>query len=369
MRQDLYGTRLYVNYSHLKHNISYIQKIAPDSKIIVMVKANAYGHGDVSIAQTLAEWNIDYFGVADFEEGIRLRNHNITTPIMVMNPGINNISAIIENNLEPVIYNNMILSKLLQYVKKSKIDIKPRVRVHIKINTGMNRWGFNVSEIPQLIKELVSQKNIIIESVYTHLASAENQNDDLFTKNQINELIRLQKLFQKNFNYLVKIHVSNSSAFLRNLQQNELNYNRTGILIYCVVEHKSLKPIAELKCPILQIREIDKGSSVGYGRNFIAQSKLKIGVIPFGYADGLQRAWGNGVLKFYYQNQLISTIGNISMDSCMVDISEIDNISVGDDVVYFGEKRPIWQLANELNTIPYEITSTLSRRIKRVYLP
>ena len=368
MQQDLYGTRLYVNYSHLKYNISHVQKNAPDLKIIAMIKANAYGHGDIHIAHTLQSLNIDYFGVADFEEGIRLRNHDITAPIMVMNPGLNNISAIIENNLEPAIYNNDIFSKLIEYLENSKKHIHRDVRVHIKINTGMNRWGFNLSDIPFFMEQLATQKNIIIGSVYTHLASAENKHDDIFTKNQIHELIKVQQLFQKKFDQPIKAHVSNTSAFLRNFQSNGLNYIRTGLLIYGGAEDKSLKPIAELKCPISQIREIEKGDSVGYGRNFIAQSKLKIGVVPFGYADGLQRAWGNGVLKFYFQKQLVPTVGNISMDSCMVDLSEIDNISVGDDVVYFGEKRPIWDLANELNTIPYEITSTLSSRIKRIYI-
>lgn len=368
MRQDLYGTRLYVNYANLKHNINYIKKNAPDAKIIAMIKANAYGHGDIAIAKTLQALSVDYFGVADFEEGVRLRNHQITTPIMVMNPGLNNISEIIDNNLEPVIYNNIIFVKLVEYLKTSKIDAPQDIRVHIKINTGMNRWGFNLLDIPNLIKQLASQKNIIIGSIYTHLASAKNKNDDLFTQHQINELLLVKKLFQKEFEYPVKTHVSNTAAFLRNFQNTQFNYIRAGLLVYGGVKHQSLKPIAELKCPILQIREIEKGSSVGYGRNFISQTKLKTAIIPFGYADGLQRSWGNGVLKFYYQNKLIPTIGNISMDSCVVDISEIDNISVGDDVVYFGKKRPIWDLANELNTIPYEITSTLSRRIKRVYL-
>jgi alanine racemase len=368
MQQDLYGTRLYVNFSHLKYNIGYIKKLAKNLKIIAMIKANAYGHGDIAIARTLQALDIDYFGVADFEEGIRLRNHNITLPIMVMNPGVNNISAIIENNLEPVIYSNSIFSTLIEYMKNSQKDIRNNVRVHIKINTGMNRWGVNLSDIPIVINKLASQKNIAIGSVYTHLASAENEHDDTFTKHQINELIKAQEVFQKEFNHPVKTHISNTSAFLRNFESNRLNYMRIGLLIYGGIEHKLLKPIAELKCPISQIREIEKGDSVGYGRNFIAESKLKIGVLPFGYADGLQRAWGNGVLKFYFQNQLIPTVGNISMDSCVVDLSGIDNISVGDDVIYFGEKRPIWDLANELDTIPYEITSTLSRRIKRIYV-
>ena len=369
MKQDLYGTRLYVNYSHLNYNISYIKKQAKNVKIIAMVKANAYGHGDIAISRTLQALDIvDYFGVADFEEGVRLRNHDITVPIMVMNPGLNNISAIIENNLEPVIYNNSIFSKLIEYMKNTNKNLQDNVRVHIKINSGMNRWGFNSSDIPVFIQKLVGQKNITLGSVYTHLASAENKKDDVFTKHQINELIKAQKLFQKEFNYPINTHISNTSAFLRNFESNQLNYMRTGLLIYGGIEHKLLKPIAELKCPILQIREIEAGDSVGYGRNFIAQSNLKIGVLPFGYADGLQRAWGNGVLKFYFQSQLVPTVGNISMDSCIVDLSAIDNISVGDDVIYFGEKRPIWDLANELDTVPYEITSTLSRRIKRVYV-
>ena len=372
MKQDLYGTRLYINYSHLKHNFNYLKSIAPDFKIIAMVKANAYGHGDIHIAEKMESFNIDYFGVADFEEGLRLRNNRIKTPIIVMNPGINNIPIIIENDLEPVIYNYPIFSKVVKYTKmyfneKSIDNNQKKIPVHIKINTGMNRWGFDLSEIPTLIKELKNNKSIIIGSIYSHLASAENSKHDVFTKNQIHQLVEIREIFQKQFDYSINTHILNSSGLLRGIGIDKLNYLRTGILLYGAENHQFLKPIGELKCPVSQIRTINIGDSIGYERKYIAKNKLKIGIIPFGYADGLQRSWGNGVLKFYYNNQLLPTIGNISMDSCAVDLSTANNISVGDDVLYFGEKRPIWELSQELNTIPYEIISTLSRRIKRIY--
>ena len=230
MKQELYGTRLHVNCSYLEHNINFLKRITPRITIIAMVKANAYGHGDIFMTQKMEKFGINYFGVADFEEGVKLRKNGITSPIMVMNPGDKNISTIIENNLEPVIYNNSILSSLINTFKLNKQKNTP---VHIKVNTGMNRWGFMLSEIPDLIVELKKINNIRIQSVYSHLASAENEIDDSFTRDQIMTLKKIQTLFNKNFNYEIKAHILNSSALLRNFTlDNAFNYVRVGLLLY-----------------------------------------------------------------------------------------------------------------------------------------
>ncbi|MAQ31804.1 MAG: alanine racemase [Flavobacteriales bacterium] len=364
MKTGLYGTRLYINQNYLASNIKHLQHQITGKNIIAMVKANAYGYGDIKISQALQNLGVNFFGVADFEEGINLRKSGITGRIMVMNPGVQNLEVIINYKLEPVVYSHAILLKICSIAKK-----KQKIPIHIKLNTGMNRWGFNSQEIPGVIQMLQNTKNISISSIYSHFPSAKKSKDDEFSMRQINDFQNQYIKFSKQFNYKIDTHIHNSFGLIRNIGSiKKFDFIRVGLALYGGLLDKDLKSIAELKCSISQIRYVQKGESIGYGRNFIAQRKVKIGIIPFGYADGLQRSWGNGILKFYYNNNLIPTIGDISMDSCTVDLSAINDINEGDDIYYFGEKRPIWQLAKELNTIPYEIMATLSRRIKRIHL-
>lgn len=366
MKSKLYGTRLYINCDSLKNNINFFKSLVPDAKIIAMVKANAYGYGDIPMAKELNKLGVNCFGVADFEEGIRLREHNIKGKIMVMNPGLNNLEMILYHKLEPVIYNWEMLFKLSKILSTQK-SWDHVSDIHIKLNSGMNRWGFDLISITELISELKKIPKIKIQSIYSHLSSSKNILDDSFTKNQINQFLQALNLFNKNFKYKIDSHILNSSATLRKFDDGSCNYVRLGIALYGGVPFIGLKPVAELKCPISDIRTVLPGESVGYGRNPIATEKIKIGIIPFGYADGLQRHWGHGKLKFFYNNQLLPTIGDISMDSCMINISSVDNIAIGDEVFYFGQERTIWDLAQELDTISYEISATLSRRIKRIY--
>ena len=369
MKDNLYGTRLYINFSQLEHNIKVINSLINNCELIAMVKANAYGHGDVAISLKMEELGVNYFGVADFEEGIRLRNSGVKSHIMVMNPGVNNIDTVINYNLEPVIYNNQILGALKNAViKNNTISSQNPASIHLKINTGMNRWGFSISEIPELISTLKKINTIKIKSIYSHLASSKNSQDDNFTNNQIQKFINCKLKFHNIFKDNFDTHIYNSSGLIRFYKKNHpFNYARIGLSLYGGTKDIDCKPIAELKCVVSQIRIINKGDSVGYNRSFIAKNKMKIGLVPFGYADGLQRNWGHGVLKFQYKNKLIPTVGEISMDSCIVDLSDVNNISELDEICYFGKDRPIWQLAKELNTIPHEIMATLSRRIRRIY--
>ena len=372
MESKLFGTRLYVSYSKLAHNVNYLKRYFKKQNIIAMVKANAYGHGDIFIAEKLQNLGISCFGVADFDEGLRLRSHGIKGSIMVMNPGAYNLQIILENNLQPVIYNNETLSMLIQLIQKDRLPqilFKDIMYIHIKVNTGMNRWGFDVSTLPKVIGKLESLKGVKIKSIYSHLASSGNFKDDSFTKGQINQFTKVRKLLTTILSYSVNYHIFNSSAFLRKFEFDQPHSIRAGILMYGSINNNNLHSIAELRCAISDIRIVNAGDTIGYQRSYMVEKKMKIGVLPFGYADGLQRSWGNGKLHFLYNDKLLPTIGDISMDSCIIDLSELENVSVGDDVLYFGEKRPIWDLAKELNTIPYEITSTLSRRIKRIYFP
>ena len=363
MNSSLYGTRLYINCDLLKKNVNYFKNNFPFCNIMAVVKANAYGHGDLEISSQLKKAGITLFAVADFEEGIRLRSVLKESTIMVMNPGINNLKTIIKHELEPVIYSNFMLEQLLSFSSMSKTLIN----IHIKLNTGMNRWGFNKDEVRLAIKKIDEHSNICIKSMYSHLASSEDLKHDQFTELQIETLFKI-KQETKDIS-MSNIHMFNSHGSLRFLnKKNNNQVIRLGISLYGGIYNDNISPISELKCTVNQIRTIHAGEHVGYNLEYTATKSMKIGIISLGYADGLQRSWGNGILKFYYNGQLTPTIGNISMDSCIIDLSDLNNIREGDDVIYFGLERPIWTLAQELNTIPYEIISSLSKRIKRIYV-
>jgi len=378
MKDRLYGTRLYIKSSQLESNINYIQKSIGQAEIIAMVKANAYGFGDILMTKKMKEFGINYFAVADFEEGMRLRNQSIHSPIMVMNTSKSSIEMIIKNTLEPVIYNMNILHCLIDSLKSrsnnQKINPYP---IHIKINTGMNRWGFDIEEISELITKLKSySKCISVKSIYSHLSSAANNKDHIFTQSQIQDFIKIKNEFQAAFKYSIKAHIHNSFGLINFTNTiSDFHYFRIGIALYGGFKNPNLKPIGELRCRVSQIRSLKPNDSVGYNREFVAKKSMKIATIPFGYADGLQRSWGNGILKFYYKGYLLPTVGNISMDSCSIDVTDLfndpavstDSLLVDDEIIYFGKERSIWDLSKELNTIPYEITATLSRRIKRIY--
>ena len=365
MRQQLYGTKLSINLTYLKNNFNFLKSINQKLRIIAMVKANAYGHGDILITKQLEELGVDYFGVADFEEGIRLRQNQINSRIMIMNPSINNLTEIIKYNLEPVVYSMDIFYALIKCIKKEKI--KNNIHFHVKINTGMNRWGFDVEELVTLMSQIKINSQLILTSVYSHLASSDTPIHDNFTNLQVNKLISAHEILTNELGGFYPLHIFNSNGILRHLESSDkFTFCRLGMLLYGGINHPKLSPISELSSTVLQVREVGKNESIGYYRKFVTKRKIKIAVIPFGYADGLQRSWGNGVLKFFYKGHLLPTVGHISMDSCIVDVSMVDNISVGDEIFFFCNERPVWDLARELNSISYEILSTLSKRIKRV---
>ena len=378
MREELYGTRLYINLKKLHSNINHFKKIFNHTKIIAMIKANAYGFGDVVMTQKMEEFGINYFGVADFEEGVRLRNNGINSKIMVMNTSKSSIQMIINHKLEPVIYSMDILHAMIQKIDKICINQKTQpYPIHIKINTGMNRWGFNREEIPDLIAQLqLTSKQLIVKSLYSHFSSAQNERDNPFTIKQIDDFLKITSMFKEGFNYNISQHIHNSSGSM-NFKKTILPFNfaRIGIGLYGFLKDSNLQPIGELRCRISQVIDLKKNDTVGYNRVFVANKEMKIATVPFGYADGLQRSWGNGILKFYYKGYLLPTVGHISMDSCSIDVTdlfrhfeELDNNSlINEEIIYFGQDRPIWELSKELKTIPYEIVASLSRRIKRIY--
>ena len=351
-------TILYVDLKALENNFNYLKnKLQSDTKIIAVVKAFAYGHGDAAIAKKLEELGVYAFWVADFEEGVNLRKTGIFKRIIVANPGAKSYSEIVKYDLEPVIYN----FRLLEIFEENSTPIS----VHIKFNSGMNRYGFNLKEIDALTSRIKESPHLKIESICSHLAVADNKLKDDFTQKQFKKFDVLCDLFSKKLNVKFERHILNTAGVLRFPgQQKEMV--RIGIGLYGVGEDESLMVVGRLFSNIAQIRILQKGEKVGYNASFVAEKEMKIAVIPLGYADGINRKLGDKKGKVLINNILAPIIGKISMDSFMVDISGI-NAKEGDLVNIFSQENSVAEIARNLDTIPYEILATLNRRIKRIY--
>ena len=345
-----------VDLAALESNFNYFKyKLSKATKIIAVVKAYSYGHGDLIIAKKLEELGIHALWVADFEEGSRLRENGITIPIIIANPGRESTEQIIKNKLDVVIYNIELLHLF------GKLDTE--INIHIKYNTGMNRYGFNFDETKALIELLKKYPKLKIQSICSHLAASDNPKQDTFTNKQFLLFDKIYALFFKHLK--VNRHILNTNGVLR-FPDKDYEMVRLGIGLFGGVQDKNLKQIGTLKSVISQIRKINTGDRIGYESSFIAKKEMTIGIIPFGYADGLNRKLGNFNGALLVNDNLCPIIGKISMDSCIIDLSNI-SASSGDEVIIFGEQNPILSISNKLATIPYEIYATLNRRIKRIY--
>lgn len=354
----LHETILYINLNALENNFNYLKSVLKSEiKVFAVVKAFAYGHGDIVIAKKLETLGVNGFWVADFEEGMNLRKAGINKKIIIANPGVKSYAEIIKYNLEPVIYN----FRLLKLYGKKGCSIP----IHIKFNSGMNRYGFNMNEIKSLTSFLKKNINLKVDSVCSHLSVVDNKSKDLITREQLQNFDTFCKLFSSYMKIEPERHILNTSGILR-FPKYQKNIVRMGIGLYGVSNDKNLMPIAKLVSNIAQIREIKKGENVGYDASFKANSDMKIGIIPLGYADGINRKLGNKQGSVVIHKIHVPIIGKISMDSFMVDISDI-NPKEGDAVTIFGEENSVLDIANSLGTIPYEILATLNRRIKRIY--
>ena len=354
----IHETILEVDLNKLANNFNYLKsKLKQDTKIIAVVKAYAYGHDDIAIASYLEKLGAHALWVADFEEGTRIRKSGIKIPIIIANPGTKSTQQIIDNNLDVVIYN----SELLHLYGKLNIEI----RIHIKFDTGMNRYGFDSSEVDKLVADLQKYPKLKIQSICSHLAASDNSTEDSFTNTQFQVFEKVSSLFSKGIKQLTDRHILNTNGVLR-FTNKEYEMVRLGIGLYGASNDTNLQQISTLKSVISQVKIIKKGSKVGYDAFFLAKQDMIIGVVPFGYADGLNRklSTNNGVI--IVQNIACPIIGKISMDSCMIDLKGT-TAKTGDEVVIFGEENTISSIANKLSTIPYEIFSNLNRRIKRIY--
>ncbi len=370
LQQKAHETVLEINLNALIHNLNYYRKtIHPETKIMAMVKAFSYGSGSFEIANTLQYHKVDYLAVAYADEGVELRKAGITVPLLVMNPDEQSYDAIIKHNLEPEIYNFRSLDLLESAIKTNIVPENKPVKVHIKLDTGMHRLGFQEEEIDSLIDRLLALKSIYVQSVFSHLASSESPADDEFTRQQIRQFIEMASRIKEHSNHYILMHILNSAGISR-FPEAQFDMVRLGISLYgispLISEKNHLENVSSLKSTVSQIKHIKSGESIGYNRAWKVEHDMDIAVIPIGYADGLNRKLSNGKGKIYINGAGMPIVGNISMDMCMVDITGTD-VNEGDDVFVFGKEHPITELAEALETIPYEVLTSISRRVKRVY--
>ena len=365
LEDKAHRTILEINLNALVHNLNYFKsKLKPETKIMVMVKAVSYGSGTFEIANILQYQGVDYLGVAFADEGVVLREAGIKTPIIVMNPEQYSFEQMLKYQLEPEIYSFNILHQFNRAVKNAKLENYP---VHIKLDTGMNRLGFTKNEILNLIDDLKKFKNLKVSSIFSHLAASEDDVHDIFTQKQIALFDDLSRQIIKNFKYSITRHISNSAGIER-FPKAQFDMVRLGIGLYGIstINQELLATVNTLKSTVIQIKQVPKNESIGYSRKAKAEKDITIAVVPVGYADGLNRKLSNGNGKLYINGFLVPIIGNICMDMCMVDITNC-NVHEGDEVIVFGKEQSVNDLAKSLNTIPYEIFTSVSSRVKRVY--
>ena len=330
-----------------------------------MVKAFAYGSGSYEVAGLLQFHQVDYLAVAYPDEGMHLRQHGIKLPIMVMNAAPESFEKILEYDLEPEIYSLEQLSQFKLFMARPK----RHVNIHVKLDTGMHRLGFEENHLDQLCSFLLDEKHISVVSIYTHLAGADEARHNDFSREQV---ARFDKMSVKIMNAL-KIqpirHVLNSAGIVR-FPDFQFDMVRLGIGLYghesSALEQHELKPISTLKTVISQIKHLHSGDTVGYGRNGIISREATIATIAIGYADGFPRMLGNGKARVMVNGNYAPVIGNVCMDMTMIDITGID-AREGDEVILFGESPTIQELAKLAGTIPYEILTNVNDRVKRVY--
>lgn len=361
-------SRLELDLSGCRDNYKYFRGLLkPQTKMLVLVKANAYGHGAVEFAKMMTEAGADYLAVAYPVEGMELREAGIHKPILVLTAGTDFFNEIIDNNLEPSIPNTSALDILCKTLEERDIRNFP---IHIKLDTGMHRLGFMTSELAKLEDYLSKTDRVRVKSIFSHLAASDEPENDAFTMEQI-------ALFQKNaaaltqsLGYKPMWHILNSAGIER-FPQYQFDMVRLGIGIYGISALPGVKlaPVASLKCKILQIKHLKpEDGTVGYGRHGkIAPEGTVTATIPVGYADGIDRLLGCGRASFLLNGKRVPTIGNICMDMCMLDITGVD-AKVGDTVTIFGKEPTISELAAILGTIPYEILTSVPRRIERVVI-
>lgn len=366
LEKRMHDTVLEIDLDALVHNFNfYKSKLTSNVKLISMVKANGYGSGATEVAKTLEYHRCPYLAVAVASEGVTLREEGITTPIIVLNSEINGFEELVDSNLEPEVYNFRILSSFIKDAERRGITNHP---IHIKLDTGMHRLGFVREEIPELIDMLQKQKSLRVVSTFSHLAASESWVFDEYTTKQIEVFDELASEIEEQLGYKISRHILNSAGIER-FPDNQFDMVRLGIGLYGVSASglNGLRNVCTLKSTILQIKTLKSSESVGYGRKEVLDHDARIATIRIGYADGLSRQFGNRKGRVCINGVYAPIVGDVCMDLCMVDVTDIE-AEEGDSVIIFGDELPIVELAKAINTIPYEILTSVSPRVKRVYI-
>ena len=367
LEEKTHETVLEINLNAISHNLNFFKsKLKPKTKMMVMVKAFGYGNGGFEIAKLLEHHKVDYLGVAFADEGISLKNAGITVPIMVLNPETTSFATIIQHHLEPEIYSIKGLKGFLKIAEQNKLKHFP---IHIKIDTGMHRLGFEEENMTDLIQILKGNETVQIKSILSHMATSDDLKHDAFSKSQIALFEKLSLQLQTELNIKPIRHILNTSG-ITNYPEAQYDMVRLGIGLYGISndseEQKELEIVGTLKSVISQIRTIGAEESVGYGRRFMATETTKIATIPIGYADGISRSWGHGVGYVLINNKPAKIVGSVCMDMLMVNVTGIE-CKEGNTVIIFGENPTVNFMAKQLNTIAYEILTSISQRVKRVF--
>ena len=362
----VHETTLDVNLEAIAENLHFYRSfMKPETKLTCMVKASAYGAGSVEIAKTLQERGVDYLAVAVADEGAELRRAGITAGIIVMNPEMSAFGTLFEYELEPEIYSFNLLDALIRAARRQGITDFP---VHLKLDTGMHRLGFNPkTDIPVLIDRLSHQRALIPRSVFSHFVGADSDGFDEFSEKQFKLFDEASRTLQAAFPHKILRHICNSAGIER-FPERHLDMVRLGLGLYGIdpIDNRVLHNVATLRTTILQIRDVPAGDSIGYSRKTVLDRPSRIAAIPIGYADGLNRHLGNRRGYCLVNGQKADYVGNICMDVCMIDVTDIP-CREGDSVEIFGDALPVTVLSDLLGTIPYEVLTSVSNRVKRVY--
>ena len=358
-------TVLEIDGDALLHNLNYFKgKLQPETKILAVVKAFAYGSDAAQIAKFLED-KVDYFAVAYVHEGIALRETGVESPILVLHPHTQNLQSVVDYRLEPCLYNFKIFNAFLKLSDEIPLMNYP---VHIKFNTGLNRLGFWHTDIPNIIADLKETTHVKVASLFSHLAASEDLEEQDFTINQINNFAYIAQQFYKHLGYEPMLHILNTSGVI-NYPKAQFNMVRIGIGLYGFgndeKETAQLKNTHNLKSIISQIHVIEPGETVGYNRAYTAKRQSKTATIPIGHADGLSRRLGNKKGYVLINNQKAYIIGNVCMDMIMVDITKID-CTEGDEVIIFNNQEMIQHIADVSETIPYETLTAISQRVNKM---
>ncbi len=374
LARQVHNTILEVDMGALLHNLrAYQSRLQAGTRLMVMVKAGAYGSGSVEVAKMLEFQHVDYLGVAYADEGVDLRLNGIQLPIMVMNPEESTFDTLLRYELEPEIYGFNLLERFIRYVDtQAPAGTKFPVKIHLKLDTGMHRLGFDGKDLPILVESLRNARlKIIVASIFTHLAASESAEHDAFTHEQVRRFEAMYSKLCDHLGYRPPRHVLNSSGIVR-FPEYQYEMVRLGLGLYGLdatgILTDKLQVVNTLKASISQIKTVPPGETVGYGRAGRIDKTQRIATISIGYADGFLRKAGNGRYSVLIHGKLAPTVGNVCMDMTMVNIDHIPEAKEGDPVIIFGHYPTVNDLAHCLETIPYEIFTAISKRVKRVYI-